>query len=309
VLAKHKIPEATDYIKDLLEQENKIVVFYYHKEVCRELKEGLKQFGSVTIDGSVRPEHRSGVVDNFNRDPETKIFFGQMEACGEGIDNLQRSASTCVFIEPSWSHTDIEQCIGRLERDGQRTDVNVHILTIKDTIESRMMEVVAQKLEVDKVLYNQNQTKQKENTMTEKEKVVSELHEALGRTIATIVKVAVKEAVMEVMAGSGANPQQDVKPAEVAKPVKTTKPAPAPEETVVVTVDVPVEEDVTEEAIRGRAGDIAAADPVNGRNKCIEVINKVGGGKIKDLNTPELRIACLKELDALYNKITAKKGK
>lgn len=311
VLAKHKVPDAISYIKDLLEEENKIVVFYYHKEVCRELKEGLKEYGSVTIDGSVRPEHRAGIVDNFNRDSKNRIFMGQMEACGEGIDGLQRASSTCVFIEPSWSHTDIEQCIGRLERDGQRTDINVHILTIRDTIESRMMEVVAQKLEVDKKLYGQqpkhevNQTNQKENTMTEKEKAVSELHEALGKTIATIVKIAVKEAVAEVMAGGNSKPQSDVKPEEVAKPGKTaTKPAPVmePEE-----VDVPQEEDVTEEAIRGRAGDIAAADPANGRNKCIELIAKVGGGKIKDLNTPELRIACLKELDALYNKITTKK--
>lgn len=304
MLARFKVPDAIAYIKDLLEEEDKIVVFYYHKEVCRELKEGLKDVGSVGIDGDIQPKHRSGIVDHFNRDPKVRLFLGQMEACGEGIDGLQRAASTCVFIEPSWSHTDIEQCIGRLERDGQRTDINVHILTIKDTIEARMMEVVAQKLEVDKVLYNQNQTKQKEKTMAnEKEKAVSELHSAVGGALAALVKIAVKEALAEAMGTQRVAGTPEANQAETAKP--SGKAAKVQEQ----EVEVPQEADVSEEAIRGRAGDIAAADPVNGRNQCIKVIGKVGGGKIKDLNTPELRIACLKELDALYNKIVAKKGK
>lgn len=310
VLAKYKVPSCIDYINDLLEEEEKIVIFYHHKEVCRELKEGLKRFKSFTIDGSVQPHTRGRIVDDFNRDSQARVFFGQMEACGEGIDGLQRSSSTCVFIEPSWSHTDIEQCIGRLERDGQRTDINVHILTIKDTIEARMMSVVAQKLEVDKALYGQNQNKQKENTMSKetKEQAVAELHEAFGKALAAVVKIAVKEAVMEVLGNAKAT--QAERPVYQKAPAADLAVEQGPEpSTGGQAVDVAPEDDVTEEAIRGRAGDIAAADPLNGRNKCIEIIAKVGGGKIKDLSTPELRIACLKELDALYNKTTAKKGK
>lgn len=305
VLAKYKVPSCIDYINDLLDEEEKIIIFYHHKEVCRELKEGLKRFKSFTIDGSVKPDTRGRIVADFNRDSQARVFFGQMETCGEGIDGLQRSASTCVFIEPSWSHTDIEQCIGRLERDGQRTDINVHILTIKDTIEARMMSVVAQKLEVDKVLYKQNQNKQKEKTMVQtKEQAVTDLHTAFGKALAAVVKIAVKEAVMEVMCAAQPDPNQQRTPDPVAQePESNTGDGQGQ------PVDTPDVEDVSEEAIRGRAGDIASADPTNGRNKCIEIIAKVGGGKIKDLNTPELRIACLKELDALYNKITTKKGK
>jgi SNF2 family DNA or RNA helicase len=162
-IAKHKVPISVEYIKDLLEEEDKIVVFYYHKEVLGELRRAFASVPHVFIDGSVDPSRRKGLVAEFTNGKNHRLFFGQMEACGEGIDGLQDACSCCVFVEPSWSHTDLEQCIGRLERSGQRSDINVHILTIKDTLEARMMEVVAMKLNVDKKLYNQKKGKRWQN--------------------------------------------------------------------------------------------------------------------------------------------------
>jgi len=291
-LAKHKVPVSVNYIKDLLEEEDKIVVFYYHKKVLSELQRALQTIPSVFIDGSVPPNRRGRIVEKFRTGKEVRLFFGQMEACGEGIDGLQAACSCCVFVEPSWSHTDIEQCIGRLEREGQRNDINVHILTIKDTLEARMMDVVAMKLNVDKKLYNQT----KELNMAPKKEPVAKVAENILVTLTAVMDKLVD--LLAVMAKQQSSNS-------VSVPVNTLSEPQVVEAVGEVEVAIDsVEEDVTEDAIRARAGDISAIAP-NGSGKagCVAIIKKVGGGKIADLKTPKQRIKCLAALDALYNEL------
>lgn len=301
-LAKYKVPICADYIRDLLEEEDKIVVFYHHKEVLRELQRAFDKVGSVFIDGSVAPAKRSGVIQAFNTDKSVSLFFGQMEACGEGVDGLQNASSCAVFVEPSWSDTDIEQCIGRLERDGQRNDINVHILTIKETLEARMMEVVAEKLKVDGKLYDQKTKTNKEKEHMAKENPVVEQSETEKAAVKLVVAFAdfIRTLQGKPMIAEGkaapASATEDVPP-----PVLTAKKKPAP----AVVTPAP-EEDVTEEAIRTRCGDISAlkADGT-GKAKCIEIIKKIGGGKIADLKTPKMRINCLAALDKAYDELSS----
>ena len=281
-LAKHKVPVSVAYIKDLLEEEEKIVIFFYHKEVLRELQKQFSATPSVYIDGSVAPHKRKGIVEAFRTRKEVRLFFGQMEASGEGIDGLQRECSCCVFVEPSWSHTDIEQCIGRLERDGQRSDINVHILTIKDTLESRMMDVVAMKLNVDKKLYNQ-----KEKQMAKKKTVEELLIENITKLTEIVEQLANPMQVGTIVAVDRGEPGKD----ETAAPTEKEQ-----------VVEPPKEDDVSEDAIRARAGDVTALAPDgSGKQKCVDIIKKVGGGKLADLKTPALRKKCFDALDAAYN--------
>jgi SWI/SNF-related matrix-associated actin-dependent regulator 1 of chromatin subfamily A len=280
-LARHKVPLCVDYIKDLLESEDKIVVFYYHKEVLRELQKATSSFRSIYIDGTVSPALRRERVRSFIDNRDARLFFGQMEACGEGIDGLQNGCSTCVFVEPSWSHTDIEQCIGRLERSGQRSDINVHILTIKDTLEARMLEVVAEKLRTDAVLYGTTNKKEKENMAKPNKK--QEAAEALAKALAQFMLAYDTEAEI---------PTKETEEVEEVKPVKAAK-----------VIEPPKDADVSEEAIRARCGDICAAQPNGGRDKCAAAVKKICGGKIVDLKTPAQRLQAMEALDKLYAEV------
>ena len=287
VLAKYKVPLCVDYVKELLEEEEKIVVFYHHKEVLRELRRAFEKIPHVFIDGTVPPGKRGGVVETFRTDKTIRLFFGQMQACGEGIDGLQSVCSTCVFIEPSWSHTDIEQCVGRLERSGQRSDINVHILVIKDTIESRMMDVVKEKLRVDNQLYKPEE-KKKEKTMAPVQIVtpVERIANAL-ELIAEVLRSEIQKGTLDV------NPET-----ETSRPTTTTKKTSKP-----VEVKPEPETDVTEDAIRARASDICALS-ADGKAKAevIAEVKKICGGKIVDLKTPKQRVQAMAAMDKLYDK-------
>lgn len=280
LLAKYKVPVCADYIKDILETEDKLVVFYHHKEVLHELRNTFKDVPSTFIDGSIDPSKRSGIVEKFRTDKTIKLFFGQMQACGEGIDGLQSVCSTCVFIEPSWSHTDIEQCIGRLERSGQQNNINVHILVIKDTIESRMMEVVREKLRVDEQLYKP------EN----KEKPMSE-EAALKRIADALEKIA------DHVCGNPV-PTEKLPKAVIKSAVKTMEKAGAQ---AAEEVEPEVELDATEDSIRARAADVCALSPDGkAKEEVIAAIKKICKGKISDLKTPLQRLAAMRALDSLY---------
>jgi len=307
-LSKYKVPASVAYIKDLLEEEEKIIVFYYHKEILSELRRALLSIPSVFIDGSVAPARRGGIVEDFKSREDVRIFFGQMAACGEGIDGLQESASCCVFVEPSWSHTDIEQCIGRLERSGQRSDVNVHILTIKDTLEAKMMDVVQMKLNVDKKLYNQTKenpmvpgkTEKAENPKQNKEifvrlvDLLESLTEVLKQQTALLEKLNLPTTVKQEMKNYAV---EDVAQTKAITKQKAQVVEPTPEA------------DVTIDALRNRAADLCAIRPDGvGKAEAARIINKIGGGKLIDLKTPEQRKQCLKEFDAAYADLSATIG-
>jgi SWI/SNF-related matrix-associated actin-dependent regulator of chromatin subfamily A-like protein 1 len=284
-LAKYKVAGAVEYIKDLLETEDKIVVFYHHKGVLSELRKHTAGLRSVFIDGGVPPQSRAGIVENFYTDAEVRIFFGQMEACGEGIDGLQRAASCCIFVEPSWSHTDLEQCIGRLERSGQTEPINVHILVIKETLESKMMDVVAMKLNTDKKLYGQ-QTKPKQGD------------ETMAKKLTPTEKELVFLAALRDLLGESSTDS----PKATEQAAARVQPKAEPEE-----VEVEPDIDISEESIRARANDCCTAAPGGkGKDAVVALVKSIGGGKIADLKTPELRVKAMAELDILFTKLAGK---
>lgn len=152
LVALHKIDQGAKFINDCLEETKKVVVFFHHHKVKKELIQKLPKHNPITIDGGDSAAMRALKVKEFV-EGEERILLGQIQAIGEGTDGLQHAASTCIFIEPSWSATDLEQCIGRLERVGQKDLVNAYILVLKDTIESQMMETVRWKEKtVEKIL-------------------------------------------------------------------------------------------------------------------------------------------------------------
>lgn len=72
-------------------------------------------------------------------------FLVSTEAAGEGID-LQESCYTLVHVDLPWNPMRLHQRVGRLNRYGQKHQVNVHMLLNPDTVESRIWEILNEKL-------------------------------------------------------------------------------------------------------------------------------------------------------------------
>lgn len=278
-LAKYKIKESLPFITDLMEETNKIVIFYHHTSVLKALLKSLSKMNPVYINGTIPAAKRLGIVEQFNTDPRCRVFIGQMQACGEGLDGLQHSSHTCVFVEPSWSPTDITQCIGRLKRFGQTYMVSVYILVIKATLEATMMGTAKWKQKVMNKIITKTD-KEKQMYLEERIEKLEEATLGLAASIKTLVKALTSGGQAEPDAEAEAAPKKTAakNTAKKTEGRKTNAPAAKRVE--------PIEEDVevTLDMARALAGDICVKYPKGvGKKRCIAIVAANGGTKLDTL--------------------------
>ena len=95
--------------------------------------------------GAMNDQQRVKAINTFQDDPDCKIFLST-EAGGLGV-NLQ-CASHVIIFEPHWNPARLQQRIGRLHRIGQKDTVTCINLIVEDSIEERILRVVADKTDL-----------------------------------------------------------------------------------------------------------------------------------------------------------------
>jgi SWI/SNF-related matrix-associated actin-dependent regulator 1 of chromatin subfamily A len=86
------------------------------------------------LSGDTPQNQRDGMVKRFN-DKEYRVFIGVIQAAAEGIDGLQRSTDTAIFLDRSWSTVKNMQAEDRLHRDGQKDTVNIIDIMARSTLD------------------------------------------------------------------------------------------------------------------------------------------------------------------------------
>jgi ERCC4-related helicase len=133
---------------DALQSEDpaqKIILFTEFVGTQVYLKELLESRGySVSVlNGSMDIEERNDALKEFKT---TTSIFISTDAGGEGL-NLQ-FANIIINYDLPWNPMKIEQRCGRADRIGQQRDVHIYNMIIGDTVESRVREVLEEKLSV-----------------------------------------------------------------------------------------------------------------------------------------------------------------
>lgn len=102
----------------LADSDEKLVIFAHHTSVIDALTDGLEQFEPVVVDGRTSDTHRDLRREKFINDPKHRVFIGQNQACGTGMDGLQKVAHRALLVEPSWTASENEQLGRRVARYG-----------------------------------------------------------------------------------------------------------------------------------------------------------------------------------------------
>jgi len=139
-----KVPAMIKYIKDLLETVDKVVVFTWHRDVLSQLVGALDidcDNMAVTYQGGYSDLRKQGALKSFIDHKKCKVFIGNIQAAGTGIDGLQKVCSNVVFAEMSWVPGEMNQAMDRIHRMGQTNPVTVHIPYVEGTLESAMIGV------------------------------------------------------------------------------------------------------------------------------------------------------------------------
>lgn len=138
-----KAPYVAEFVKLLLESEERVVLFGWHRE-CYDIWLGkLAAYQPVLYTGTESPRQKAAAAAAF-RDGTSRVLMMSLRS-GAGLDGLQDCCSVAVFGELDWSPEIHHQCVGRLARDGQDATVVAYYMVSDDGTDPLMAEVLGVK--------------------------------------------------------------------------------------------------------------------------------------------------------------------
>jgi SNF2 family DNA or RNA helicase len=143
VLALAKSRAAVDLIKSEIDGgADRIVLFGVHVTALASIADACRGMGARLLMGETPPWMRTGALAAFEAG-NAKVLVASVRVAGFGL-NLQ-SARRAIFLETDWTAASIDQAIARLYRAGQTRPVRVSILTVADSIDARVADIIRRK--------------------------------------------------------------------------------------------------------------------------------------------------------------------
>ena len=145
-----KLPHVINFVKNIMEIEESVVVFCHHKLIHKLLHESLAEFSPVSIIGGQSDKVRQAHIDKF-QSGESKLLIAGIRAGNVGI-NLSR-AKYVIFAELDWSPAIHRQAEDRLHRIGQKNTVFAYYLIGQGTLDDHVANVLVDKsYEIDAIM-------------------------------------------------------------------------------------------------------------------------------------------------------------
>jgi SNF2 family DNA or RNA helicase len=138
-----KAPYVADFVRMLVESGEKVLLFGWHREVYRIWQEKLADLEPVFYTGSESPAAKAQAKAAFV-EGSARVLVMSLRS-GAGVDGLQHVCRTVVFGELDWSPGVHEQCVGRIDRDGQADPVVAYYLNSVDGSDPIVIDVLGVK--------------------------------------------------------------------------------------------------------------------------------------------------------------------
>lgn len=138
-----KLERLRELVDEARDNGLKVVVFSYFREVLAAVGEALGPDAFGPLSGSVPPARRQELVDAFSSVEGHAVLLCQIQAGGTGL-NMQ-AASVVILCEPQIKPTLEHQAVARAHRMGQVRTVQVHRLLATDSVDQRLVELLARK--------------------------------------------------------------------------------------------------------------------------------------------------------------------
>lgn len=145
---EYVLNEVISWIKDFLESDKKLVVFCNFTATVDTLKNEFKS-KCVVFDGRCSAEQKDKAVKAFQRNPDTKLFIGNLQAAGVGI--TLTAADTVLTIDFAHTVKDHYQAEDRVCRIGQKSDsVTAYYIYVPGSVDEQMIDNLNEKAIVAK---------------------------------------------------------------------------------------------------------------------------------------------------------------
>ena len=139
-----KMNRLREIVEDAKNDGRKILVFSFFLDTINKITQALGPNICLNpINGSVNPNRRQEIIDEFDNAPAGTVLCAQIQSGGTGL-NIQ-AASVVVICEPQLKPSIENQAIARAYRMGQSRNVQVFRLLCEDTIDERILNLLKEK--------------------------------------------------------------------------------------------------------------------------------------------------------------------
>lgn len=144
IAAHGKIKAVSEFIHDIIDGGEKLIMFAFLKDVVAALKQEFPD--AVCVTGSENTTQKQAAVDKFQNDPGCKLIILNYRSGGTGL--TLTAASRVGFIEFPWTYSDCEQAEDRAHRNGQKNAVNCYYFLGDKTIDEKMYKIIQTKKDI-----------------------------------------------------------------------------------------------------------------------------------------------------------------
>ena len=143
-----KLEQCIEIIAEAIEAGHKILLFSGYTSMFEIIEKELKKnnIKYFKLTGATKVDERMKMVDEFNENPEVKLFLISLKAGGTGL-NLT-GADMVIHYDPWWNISTENQATDRAYRIGQKNNVQVYKLITKNSIEEKIYELQEKKAQL-----------------------------------------------------------------------------------------------------------------------------------------------------------------
>lgn len=148
VQESQKLDEAASLLQDLIEEDERVIVFSKFKAPLYEMRKRFPDEPMVVATGDQSTHLRTQVVRDFDlktapETPRWKVAFATYDAFATGL-NLN-AARHVIMLDDEWSPGMEDQAIGRIDRLNSTDQANVHIFRVNKSIDDFMESLLEEK--------------------------------------------------------------------------------------------------------------------------------------------------------------------
>jgi SWI/SNF-related matrix-associated actin-dependent regulator 1 of chromatin subfamily A len=144
-VAENKLKHTKELINNSLESDKKVIVFTDYTSVVNTLREEYKDI-CVVINGETSQKDRQKAVEDFQNNPNVRLFIGNTVAAGVGL--TLTAAEVVIVNDLNWTPANVDQSLDRAFRIGQTKDVICYFPLFDDTIDTIVYEVLDKKRDI-----------------------------------------------------------------------------------------------------------------------------------------------------------------
>ncbi|MGM0582788.1 MAG: DEAD/DEAH box helicase [Bacteroidota bacterium] len=147
ISAKGKLGAFSEFLDEVYNSGEKVVVFCWYKNTANFIKDNFKDVLLITGDVSDDEVERN---KKLFQDEKSKYRIIVVTYRRGGVGHTLTAASKVAFIELGWTYKDQSQAEDRLHRIGAKNTVNAYYFIGENTIDEDIYEIIEQRRQMEK---------------------------------------------------------------------------------------------------------------------------------------------------------------